>query len=253
MRWRRDWPEREPRPKVRKLSADQANTILRSMNNSIKSSPVLSALKYRARSLRGRFYYERTYNDGDVVCICRATPLARLEDTFLLEKEYGKNTWSEIAKGKLRTITNAISADKKSAFHGLGVLDKSIRAARKNKLERFEMVRDGLSFAYVHSEQKCSVQEILFHYFNVPIEIIARPRRWYMYHRVPYIVEVSSDETAILTYFTSSSISGEGFGGACLYLRKEGMWNSFTIKPNQSKTIESSIDWLKTRKWVQWE
>ena len=253
MGWGRDWPDREPRPKVRKLSSDQISSILRSMNNSIDSSPVLSALDYRVRSLRGRFYYERIYNNGDVVRICRATPLASQEDTFLLEKEYGENNWTEITKGKLRTITNAISFDKEAALHGLGILEKSIRAARKSKLERFEMIRDGLSFAYTHSEQKCSVQEILFHYFNVPIEIIALPRQWYMYHRVPYIVEVSGDEEAILTYFRSVSISGEGFGGACLYLRKDGVWNSFTIKPNQSKAIESAIDWLKKRKWVQWQ
>jgi len=248
MRWKRDWPERQPRPKVKKLSVEEKGKILASLDNCIKSSPVLTALNYQVRSLRGRFYYEQVFPDSDVEIVGRVTPLVTPKDNFLLEVEF--NTWKEIAKGKIRTITNALSRDKSGNFHGLGLLDKSIRLAKKKGLDNLEIVKkDMMSFYYLDSNEECSVQEVLFHYFGVPILVVAEPVEWYSYHRTPHFREI--DEDKILVDFTSFGIRG-GFGGTCLYMKKEEEWNAFTIKPAQSDSIESSIVWLEKRDWEDW-
>jgi hypothetical protein len=43
--------------------------------------------------------------------------------------------------------------------------------------------------------EKGSVQEALFHFFELPIDVIAEPSAWYAYRRMPMIVEVSDDQT----------------------------------------------------------
>ena len=248
---RGDWPERVPRPKVRKLTQEEKDSLLKSMTNGINNSPVLTALNYQVRCLRGRFYYERVYSSETVEIIARVTPLTTKYD-LLLEVESGRNSWSTITKGSARKVTNAISGDKKGTFHGLGLLDKSIRLAKKSKLEKLPVKRKALKFQYKDTEAICSVQEALYHYFGLPIKVIAQPRAWYAYQRSPSIREVSGDKNKILVSFTSYSINGGNFGGTCLYLKKEGNWGAYTIKPNQSESIESSLIWLEKRKWDSW-
>ena len=251
MRRRGDWPERVPRPKVRKLTKEEKDSLLKSMTNSINNSPVLTALDYRIRYLRGRFYYERVYSSEAIATIARVTPLTTNKD-LLLEVESGQNSWSTIVKGSVRKVTNAISGDKKGTFHGLGLLDKSIRLAKKSKLEKLPVKRKLLTFHYKDSEETCSTQEVLYHYFDLPITVIAQPRGWYAYHRSPSIREVSGVKNKILVSFTSYSVNGGDFGGTCLYIKSEGNWGAFTIKPNQSESIESSLIWLEKRKWKPW-
>jgi len=53
-RW--DYPERPPRPKVKKLTDAKKNEILDKLGQGISVSPVLTALQFRFRALRGRFY-----------------------------------------------------------------------------------------------------------------------------------------------------------------------------------------------------
>lgn len=180
MRWRDDWPERPPRPKVRKLSNEEKAKILTKMDKGVKASPVLTALNYRVKVSRGRFYYEQVFSDNDDFEIMgRVTPLANNRDEFLLEVEYGRNNWAKIKQGKIGTVINVISRDKEGTFHGLGVLDQSIRTALKNNSEKLKIVKKGrMNYYYKDSENKCSGQEILFHYFDVPIICIAEPRDW---------------------------------------------------------------------------
>lgn len=257
MGWRRDWPERPKRPKVRKLSKKEQSSIIKSINNSIESSPVLSALNYRVRTLRGRFYYERVYGEGnteEIETIARVTPIdAPDENDLLLEVGYGQN-WSSVKTGTVRKIINAVSGDKKGTFHGLALLDKSIRMAKKKKLDRLVIVREEpLGFHYKDSDTKCSVQEVLFHYFKIPIAIISEPSEWYAYHRTPSIKEVSEDNEKLLVSFMTSSVYGNSFGGTCLYIKRGEDWNVYRIKPNQSDTIELAMVWIKMRKWRDWQ
>ncbi|MFC1652489.1 hypothetical protein ACFL3F_02105 [Planctomycetota bacterium] len=255
MGWRRrDWPEREPRPKVKKLSKDETAKILKRLNNGIEASPVLTALCFQVKLSRGRFYYEQVFPGSEYTeMVGRVTPLARPADEFLLEVEYGKNNWKHIKQGKVRTIVNAVSGDQRGSFHGLGILDKSIRTARKRQSDRMKVVkRDKSHFCYADSDRICSVQEALFHYFDVPIPVIAEPREWYAYGRTPYFRETSGDRKAALVQFAATSRHGDCFGGTCLYIKQEKDWSAYKIKPNQSDSIESSVQWLKKRKWVGW-
>jgi hypothetical protein len=254
MRWENNWPEREARPKVKKLSKEEKATIQKSLENGIQASPVLTALQYRVRIARGRFYYEQYLPDEEVFeMIARATPLVTPKNVLLLETEYEKGRWKEITQGEVEGIINALSGDTKGTFHGLGALDHSIRVAQKAKREKLAIIRnDQGAFSYADSESECGVQEILFHYFEVPIAVIAEPRECYAYHRTPHIREIDEKRKRILVDFLASSGGGESFGGTGLYLEKDGVWKIFTIKPNQSQTITSSLAWLEKRDWKGW-
>ena len=59
MRWGRQWPNRERRPKLKHLSKEQKDRILQSLNKELSSSPVMVALNSEIRALRGRFYIAR--------------------------------------------------------------------------------------------------------------------------------------------------------------------------------------------------
>ena len=65
MGWGRRWPEREARPKVRRLTEEKKEEILRTLEKGIAASPVLSAFAIKALARRGRFYMERPCLDED--------------------------------------------------------------------------------------------------------------------------------------------------------------------------------------------
>jgi len=226
------------------------------MQRAVDRSPVLSALNVEVHVLRGRFYIERCYFDEegeliDTVTLGRITPLTDSAASLLLEVEYHKGTWSEIAKGSVQKVMNAIANDTKGTFHGLGSLNKSLQKAGKG-LQRLPVeMRGKARFAFPKTGQLCSTQEALFHYFGVPIDVIAKPRTWYWYHRKPHIMEVSRDRQRVLVRFSTSSLSGE-FGGTCLYICRDAKWDAYTVRPNQSGNIASAERWLERRKWREW-
>ncbi|MCI5137879.1 MAG: hypothetical protein D3922_05585 [Candidatus Electrothrix sp. AR1] len=150
-------------------------------------------------------------------------------------------------------MNNALSGDTKGTFHGLGALDHSIRVAKKAKKEKLTIIRNKQgAFSYADSGSECGVQEILFHYFGVPIPVIAEPRECYAYHRTPHIREIDEERKRLLVDFLASSRHGESFGGTGLYLEKDEIWKVFMIKPNQSKSITSAMAWLEKRDWKEW-
>ena len=104
MGWKRNWPERKPRPAVNALSKKRKDEILSKLIGGIESSPVLSSLNIRARALRGRFYIEQLWqNDSDEelesAIIGRITPLVTPRGRLLLEVEKSKGNWYEVKKG----------------------------------------------------------------------------------------------------------------------------------------------------------
>ena len=259
MRWRRRWQERSERParpKVRRLPAVERDNYLAGMIRAVERSPVLSALGFEVRCLRGRFYVERHFWDESgtllgTTILGRITPLADSASSLLLEVEYRQGSWSEIAKGSAQKVMNAIANDMKGTFHGLGSLNKSLRKAGKEPPRLPVEMQGKNKFVFAEGGRQCSTQEALFHYFGMPIQVIARPRVWYAYHRQPHIVETSGDRQRVLVRFSASSLSGE-FGGTCLYICREGEWGAFTIKPSESDDIASAEKWLVKRKWQQW-
>lgn len=242
------WPERPSRPKVKRLSAEEKNRILSTLENKIGSSPVLCALNIRVRSLRGRFYFERVWTDTMIETIGRATPLEKQRITLLLEVERGRGGWYRITEGGPKKIVEAIANDDKGTFHGLGALDRNLR--QSNERQSVEM-DDDLTFRYSDTHESCTTQEALFHFFGLPINVIAEPKGWYKYHRKPGIIETSGDRTKILVRFSSMSAYGS-FEGICLYAIIDGKWDAFTIRPNQSRNIKSAMAWLEKRNWKDW-
>jgi hypothetical protein len=110
-----------------------------------------------------------------------------------------------------------------------------------------------LNFTYRNTGEKCSTQEALYHFFDIPISVIAELSGWYIYHRKPVVTEVSHDRMSVLVRFMSQDRYGSAFGGTCLYSKVNGdKWDAYTIKPNQSKNIKTCISWLEKRKWVSW-
>ena len=81
MRWRGrgDWPERAPRPKVRKLDAFEKDNFSKSIVKAIAASPILSYFRVDTRLLRGRFYIEWQWNpedsDAETTTWGRITPI----------------------------------------------------------------------------------------------------------------------------------------------------------------------------------
>jgi hypothetical protein len=254
MRWRRSWPEREPRPEARTLADDEKKTLLSAMTGEIASSPVLTGLGLQVRSQRGRFYLERRPGEGDeagVEAWGRITPLAG-SNALLLEQERHKGSWSEIDRGSARKLIKTVAGDTRGTFHGLGALDQALRRAGKG-LERLPVKRAGKAeFVYAETGETCSAQEALFHEFGLPLHVLVEPSEWYSYHRKPVIVEASEDRTRVLVRFGAMSQSGESFGGTCLYACRDGRWGAYRVRPSEGRDIAAAEAWLVKRKWRQW-
>jgi hypothetical protein len=244
MRWRRNWSERPPRPEVRRLSADEQKKLLAQMARDIARSPVLSGFAIQVRFLRGRFYIERGLPSG-VEVWGRITPLA---DELLLEVE--RRSWNVVARGSAQKLIKVIAGDTRGTFHGLGSLDNSLRKAGQG-LTRLPMKLEENAFLYTETGERCTVQEALFHFFGLPLEVIAQPVVWYSYHRTPCIVECAVDRTRVLVRFTAESLSGS-FGGTCLYAQRKGLWAAYPVRPSESQSIATAEAWLIKRKWKPW-
>ncbi len=252
----RRWPDSEPRPKVERLSQESKERILKTLEKGIASSPVLSALNIRVRALRGRFYFERLRPEEDgsdeIEIMGRVTPIKEPKSTLLLEAEKKKGSYFEIARGGAEKLVDRIAGDTRGTFHGLGQLDKSLRGLEKGVERREIEMLDEYRFRYADSGEDCSVQEVLFHFFGVPIEVVAEPSLWYWYRREPKIVEVAEDRTKILVNFTATGVYGSDFSGTCLYAKKNDRWGAFTIKPNRSGDIATAVRWLEKKGWEDW-
>lgn len=255
MSWRHRWPERIPRPKARRLTDKESSTILAALTRAIAASPVLSYLGVQVRAQRGRFYLERKCHEDDeeseLEVLGRITPLAAAKGAMLLETENRSGSWSEEAKGSAQKVIKAVASDTEGTFHGLGSIDKVLRKSGKG-LTRLPVKKAGKNkFVYSETGSVCSVQEALFHYFGLPLEVIAEPSEWYSYHREPEIVESSKDKKRVLVNFSAIGPFGE-FGGSCLYAERDGSWDAYTLRPSESGNIAKAVAWLVKRKWEAW-
>ncbi|MBM4072207.1 MAG: hypothetical protein FJ271_25265 [Planctomycetes bacterium] len=247
--------ERIPRPKARRLTDKESSTILAALTKAIAASPVLSYLGVQVRVQRGRFYLERKCHqdddDSEVEVLGRVTPLAAAKQALLLETENRSGSWSEESKGTVQKVIKAVASDTEGTFHGLGSIDTVLRKSGKG-LTRLPVKKVGKNkFVYSETGAICSVQEALFHYFGLPLEVIAEPSEWYSYHREPEIVESGKDKKRVLVRFSAVGPFGE-FGGSCLYAERDGSWDAYTLRPSESRNIATAEAWLVKRKWEAW-
>lgn len=258
MRWRRqeNWEARPRRPKVRKLDALEKGKLSKAIAKAIAASPILSYFQAEARLLRGRFYIEYRWNpedsDAEPSTWGRITPLDDEKGALLLETDHREGSWSEVARGSALKVIRAIASDTEGTFHALGALDKTLRKAKLGLVRLPVKLKGKAKFVYSETGEPCGVQEALFHYFGLPLSVIAEPRIWYVRHRTPHISEFSKDRQRIMVRFGAMSWSGESFGGTCLYLCDDGQWDAYTIKPSESEEIASAEAWLIKRKWREW-
>src|SRR6266581_2479924 len=258
MRWRKRYTYARPaRPKARSLKADEAEQISTRLKAAIDHSPILRAFCVQVRSLRSRFYLEWRWDPVDRLqeesCYGRITPLQQPPGELLLEAPYGQDQWSGVGTGSPEHLIKLLAGDTKGTFHGLRALDKSLHHAAKIGLERLPVVQRTLNeFVYAESGEPCSIQETLYHFFGLPVHVIAQPSGWYSCHRTPRMVEFSEDRTRVLVRFAAMSWSGESFSGTCLYLKREERWGAYTIKPNQSQNLGMAQAWLAKRNWTSW-
>ena len=184
MRWRRHHDYvRPPRPKARVLTADERNKLLGALKAAIECSPILTTFAVQVQCLRNRFFLEWQWSPDDGPdqrsTHGRITPLADPSREFLLEVQRRKNSWSEVATGSPSKLISVVADDTKGTFHGLGSLEKSLRHSGGKRLPVRQNERG--AFVYADTDQRCSVQEALYHYFNLPIHVIAQPGGWYSY------------------------------------------------------------------------
>jgi hypothetical protein len=241
MRWRRDrFPEYVPRPKARRLTEKEKNKLLAVTTRAVAASPVLSYLGIQVRALRGRFYIERESSQDEVADVMgRITPLLGAKDALLLEVQGRSGIWREVAQGSPAKLIKVIASDTKGRFHGLGSVDKVLRKSGKGMNRLPVKMKGKCQFVYAETGADCTAQEALFHYFGLPLEVIAEPAVWYSYHRTPRIVEFSKDRTRVLVRFTAESLSGT-FGGTCLYAQRDEKWAAYRIRPSESRDIASA-------------
>jgi hypothetical protein len=247
------WPERPARPAVRVLGEAEKRDTLDVLERTIRKSPVLTAMGYRAVSKRGRFYIETDFADkGTFVAAARITPVKK-DNALLMEEEYSQGCWSTISQGTARQVATAFLNDRDGKFHGVPKLDRSIREATRKGVKRLPLEQDKpLHFLYAETKTVCTVAEVLYHLLGMPVEITVQPRAWYYRQRKPVLKELDEAGHMALVAFTADSWSGGTFGGTCLYCQHDGIWQVFGIKPGQSASIATALAWLEKRGWKGW-
>jgi len=220
-----DWPAYRPRPRCAKLPAEELAKIHTTTQRYV-TRPVLAALIREVELARGRIYLWWDKDD----LMARITPLSTTE--MLLESPYGQS-FTEHARATLPRILATIERDPRGTFHGLGSLTAKRPTRQSTRVT------------------KTTAQQELRDVFGVPLRVIAEPRRWYAMRRTPRIVERDPERGRVLVELTATGLFG-GFGGTCLYARRDSEWACYTIKPNASCSIADAEAWLVKRDWQDW-
>jgi hypothetical protein len=232
MGWRRPWPDREPRPKLKRLSKEQKDRILKSINLELSSSPVMVALNSKIRVLRGRFYVEKPIyiadEEDEKEIIARITPIEGKKNPLLLDAKKADENWYEITRGSIKKVVDRIINDKRGTFHGLGALDDSLRKTEGSQKQNYIEMRENLKFVYLTNGEECTAQEALYFFFGIPIPLIAEPREYYLYNRNPKIIDVNKERTKVIVEFTKLDMYfGRKFGDTCMYKKEDGKWDIY--------------------------
>ena len=256
MGWGQRWPEREARPKARRLTETEKQEILATLKKGITASPVLSGFGVQVRAQRGRFYIERQRQAQDSEPYTevwgRITPLAGAKKELLLERPYRKGSWSEVTRGQAAKLVKAIAGDTRGTFHGLVPSTRASANWVKGREVAGEHTKAGANSSMRTPARNAACRRHCSITSACPSRLLPSPRAGIRITGGRWIVEASKDRTRVLVWFRAKSMSGESFGGTCLYLQRDGQWGAYTIKPSESRTIASAEAWLVKRKWQTW-
>jgi hypothetical protein len=164
--------------------------------------------------------------ETEMEIIGRVTPISGKKDVFLLDAKKMNGNWYEVMRGSVQEVLHNIANDTRGTFHGLGALEQSLRRtgdiSTHSEIDR----QDNYRFVYTDTGEACTVPEVLYHVFGVPIPVIAEPHEWYEYHRTPKIIEVSADNTSITVEFTKlDRYYGQEIRDMCVYKKQDGTWD----------------------------
>ena len=227
-RWRNDWPEYRPRPGRAKLPAEALAKLHATTQRYVTRAPVLAALIREVELARGRIYLWWDKDD----LMARITPLSATE--MLLESPYG-GSFTEHARATVSRTLAIVERDPRGTLHGLGSLTAKRPTRRGTRA----------------TSAKSTAQQELRDVFGVPLRVIAEPRHWYAMRRAPQIVERDPERGRVLVELTATGLFG-GFGGTCLYARRDSAWACYTIKPSAAGSIADAEAWLVKRAWEDW-
>lgn len=212
-------------PRAKRSTASVSRAVLERLftrtTDLVEDSPLLSELLDTVQMARGRIYLWR----GEEDAMARITPLdAR---TVVLESPRGRR-WSERERGPLATVLTSLENDTSGVFHGLG------------------------SLLVEEADAPPSAQLVLHLDYNIPVPVLAEPRRWYAQRQEPVIAEGADARDRVLVRFVADGASGPSHG-TCLYALEDGEWGCYTIAPDVSETIAAAEEWLDERGWEGWD
>lgn len=211
-------------PRAKKSTASVSQAVLQRLftrtTKFVEDSLLLSELLDTVQLARGRLYLWR----GEEDAMARITPLGAR--TMLLESPRGRG-WSERERGPLAAVLSVVENDTSGVFHGLG-----------------SVLADG-------ADANPPVHLVLHRDYNIPVPVLAEPRRWYSRRLRPVIVEGDDAGDRVLVCFVSDGASGHSHG-ACLYALENGEWGCYTIAPEASETVADAEEWLDERGWEDW-
>ena len=207
MRWRRwrDYPPRPTRPKVERLSGEGRGKADTSAECRLRPLARLDGTE-RATSAtaRGRFYVERDRRQTVLWGPHHAGSPRTGRYCWNASGEPTNGTKSPAAACRRSSRPSpAIPAAPSTAWDPGRRTPR--RRSNRNPVRRRTPWR---RFVDASSGEPCSAPEALFAYFGIPLHVLIQPRRWYIYHRTPVIVEYASDRSRVLVCFCSGTLLG---------------------------------------------
>ena len=253
MSWKDKWSHRDDvqpkRPARRKLDLTARDALLAELRRAIAKTIVHPALGVRVVAEHGFLHFDRPAATNPQQWEGMARALPRAEGGLLLEAHSSRGGHFEVKKGSTAIVVRALAEGAAGTFHGVGAVEQRARRT-KRRLEREALVQTAEGFVYAADGMSASVPEVLYHHFEVPLDVAGEPREWYAYHRRPAIREIAPG--LVLVGFSADSFTGPHFGSTCLYAERDGVWAAYPVRPNAAETIATAEAWLAKRKWEAW-
>ena len=210
------------------------------MQEGIMVAPVLKHLSLEVTPKGQHFLLEYQYEG--TVTMARVTPMEG-SPAYALEymSEIG---WALYGQGTPNRLIKLLSNDTLGTFHGLGGIDQALR---NSSGENPEIVQSGTGmFTYKSTGFQCSLQEALYFYYDLPLEVIMEPREWYALHAVPSLLDTGMNDRRLLVRFCDRKAAGAKIIGHVLYALKRNEWWAITLPDGEGQTLQEAEEVMKT-------
>ncbi|MEZ6087050.1 MAG: hypothetical protein R3C05_03250 [Pirellulaceae bacterium] len=219
----------------RELTNYERSQAERRIYGAIASSPVLRELEIGYERDGNTFYLIRK-GEPDRSPLARIRPSAK-GSSFVLEAPTDEG-WDFFGQGTPNRVIKLFCNDTLGTFHGLGSIDQTLRDIPFEKL-RVDRFSDR-QFCFHETKKPCSVQETLYFYFGIPLEIVMQPEELYRRHGRPMLLAASDDESRILVRFCHASSSNPSIIGYGYYALINDHWYGVPIPSDEGGTVEQA-------------